>query len=279
MTDTNLEIGQQKGVFKPSKAFLYFSIFVFIIFTLIGAIIYFMGIVAVQEGKMNFSGDISILYWVIAIILLLGAMMVWLALTISKGKTYVVYEAGIVVQDKKGERTLLFEELDDLYLFSSGRSFVTNNIAFRKREDQQWEVITARYGKVLGAVKLITEQHQLINVPAHLKHLANGGTLTFNYVSYKDSAFKKLLATGTQSFLKVKTNDILVAETYLIIDGQKIMIKDLKRFSTSNLLNRISLHNDADEVVFSTAVNGIFSGTTLIVLLDKLVNEQKEYES
>lgn len=277
MTDTNLETGQQKGIFKPSKAFFYFSIFVFIIFALVGGMIYFMGIVAVQEGKMHFSGDIRILYWVIAIILLLGAMMVGLALTLSKGKTYIVYENGIVVRDKHGERMLWFKELDDLYLFSSGRSFVTNNIAFRKREDQQWEVITARYGKVLSAIKLITERHEQINVPAHLQHLANGGTLTFNYISYKESAVKKLLSTGTQSFLKVKTNDIILAETYLVIDGQKIMIKDLKRFSTNNLLGRISLHDDADQVVFSTATNGIFSGKTFIVLLDKLVNEQKVY--
>jgi len=266
-------LGDLKRTHSPSKTFTYFAVFVFILFTAITGFIYFKAVIPVQEGTMNFSGDISIMYWVMAFIMIMALVILITAVSLSKGNTYYLYENGIVTEDKIGKKTQLFEDIQDLYLFSSGRTFVTNNIAFRNREENRWEVITPRYTKELKAIEFITQQHQLINVPEYLKRLEAGGNVTFQYISYNDAASKKLFALGTKSFLKVKPKDIVVYNDHLLIDNKNIMIADLSRFSTNNLMSKISLFDKDNKEVFSTATNGVFSGQTFITLLDKLVTQ------
>lgn len=104
------ELGGLKSTHAPSKAFLYFSIFIFLIFSGISAFI-FSAIRSVEQKKINFSGDISLLYWCIA-------------------------------------------------------------------TESKWEVITIRHRKVLEAINFTTTQHQKIHVPAMLKKLQQGGSVT-----------------------------------------------------------------------------------------------------
>jgi len=266
------ELGALNSKHNPGKGFTYFAIFILILFSAISCFIYFGAILAVKEGKMNFSGDISVLYWVIAFIMGLGLVILLLALKQSKGKSFYLYERGIVTEGNGQIKTQLFEDLDDLYLFSSGRTFLTNNIAFRTRKDGDWETITARYPKVFKAIDFITTQHEALYVPKVLRELEANKSLTFQYINYDTALGKKLFATGTQSFLKVQPKEIIVTKDHLIIDSTKFMISDLNHFAVNNWISQISLHNKENEVVFSTATNGIFSGRSFISLLDKLIN-------
>ncbi|AOM79813.1 hypothetical protein [Pedobacter steynii] len=267
------ELGALKSKHNPGKGFTYFAIFTLILFTAISAMIYFEGILAVQEGRLRFSGDISILYWCIAFIMGLGIVILLTALKLSKGKTFYLYEKGILTEGNGAGKIQLFENLDDLYLFSSGRTFITNNIAFRNREEGNWEVITVRYTKVFKAIEFITTQHELLYVPKMQKELAENKPVTFQYISYDTALGKKLFATGTQSFLKVQPKEIILNKDHLIIDAKKIMIADLNHFSVNNWISQISLYNKENKVVFSTATNGIFSGRSFVSLMDKLINQ------
>lgn len=266
------ELGALKSKHHPGKGFTYFAIFILILFTAISAFIYFGAILAVKEGKMNFSGDISILYWVIAFIMGLGAGILLLALKLSKGKTFYLYEKGIITEGDGQSKTQLFEDLEDLYLFSSGRTFSTNNIAFRNRKEGTWETITVRYTQVFKAINFITTQHEALYVPKILKELEENKSVTFQYISYDTALGKKLFATGTQSFLNVQPKEIIVHKDHLIIDSAKIMIADLNRFAINNWISKISLHDKDNKVVFSTATNGIFSGKSFVALMDRLIN-------
>lgn len=267
------ELGALNSKHNPGKGFTYFAIFILILFSAISAFIYFGAIVAVQEGKMNFSGDISVLYWAIALIMGLGVGILLLALKQSKGKTFYLYEKGIVTEGDGQQKTQLFKDLE-LYLFSSGRTFLTNNIAFRTRKDGNWETITARYPKVFKAIDFITTQHEALYVPMALKELEANRSVTFNYINYDTALGKKLFATGTQSFLNVQAQEIVVHQDYLVINSTKIMISDLNRFVVNNWISQINLHNKENKVVFSTATNGIFSGKSFVSLLDKLINQE-----
>ena len=268
------DLGDLKSKHIPSKTFIYFASFILILLSALSAFIYFKGIVAVQEGKMNFSGDISILYWCIAFIMGFAVIILITAFALSKGKTFYLYERGIITEDGGDKKMQLFKDIKDVYLFSSGRTFIINNIAFRSAENNDWEVITVRYTKVLQAIQFITSQHKAINVPQQLKQLQSGGNVTFKYISYGTSAAKKLFATGIKSFLKVDAKDIIVHHDHLLIDSKRIMISDLSRFSTNNWINEISLYNKENNIVFSTATNGVFSSQTFIALLDELINQK-----
>lgn len=265
-------LGDLKSTHAPSKTFIYLTIFIFIIFSGISGLIYYGGILSVQQGKSNFSGDISVLYWAIAFIMGLAVFFLFLSIMLTKGKTYLIHEGGIISDDKGEKKTLLFKDMDDLYLFRSGKSFMTNNIAFRNRNDKQWEVITPRYSKEFKAIELITEQHQAINTPEILKKLASGQSVTFNYINYGTSVSKQLFATGTKSFLKVEPKDIVVYKDHMVIDSKQIMFSTLSRFSSNDWISKISIYDKDNNVVFSTSTNGIFSGYTFISLLDHLIN-------
>lgn len=269
------ELGALNSKHNPGKGFTYFAIFILILFTAISGFIYFGAIAAVKEGKMNFSGDISILYWVIAFIMGLGLAILLLALKQSKGKTFYLYEKGIVTEGNGQSKTQLFEDLEDLYLFSSGRTFLTNNIAFRNRKDGNWETVTARYPKVFKAIDFITTQHEALYVPWALRELEADRSITFHYINYDTALGKKLFATGTQSFLNVQPKEIIVTRDHLIIDSEKIMISELNHFAVNNWISQISLHNKENKVIFSTATNGIFSGKSFVSLMDRLINHSK----
>lgn len=256
----------------PGKGFTYFAIFILFLFSAISGFIYFGAIVAVQEGKVNFSGDISVLYWAIAFIMALGVGILLLALKQSKGKTFYLYEKGIIIEGNGQSKTQLFEDLEDLYLFSSGRTFLTNNIAFRNRKDGNWETITARYPKVFKAIDFITTQHEALYVPKALKELEANKSVTFHYIDYDTALGKKLFATGTQSFLNVQPKEIIVTRDHLVIDSTKIRISELNHFAANNWISKISLRDKENNTVFSTATNGIFSGKSFVSLMDRLIN-------
>jgi len=267
------ELGALKSKHNPGKGFTYFAIFILILFSAISAFIYFGAILAVKEGKMNFSGDISILYWCIAFIMGMGIAILLLALKLSQGKTYTLYEKGILTAGKGQNKVQLFEDLEDLYLFSSGRSFLTNNIAFRSGKEDSWETITPRYTNVISAINLMTTQHEKFYVPKVLKELEQNKTITFQYINYSTAMGKKLFATGTNSFLNVQPKEIAVNKDYLVIDSKKIMISDLNHFSVNNWISQISLQDKENNIVFSTSTNGIFSGRSFVSLLDQLINK------
>lgn len=268
------ELGALKSSHSPGKGFTYFAFFILILFSGISGMIYFEGILAIKAGRMNFSGDISILYWSIAFIMGLGLIILFTALKLSQGKTFHLYEKGILTEGKGENKVQFYEDQEDLYLFSSGRTFITNNIAFRSREQGDWETITVRYTGVLKAIEFISNQHETLYVPKALKELAQGQPVTFQYISYGDAIGKKLFATGTQSFLKVQPKEIIVHQDHLVIDAKKIMISDLQRFSVNSWTNQINLYNKENKIVFSTSTHGVFSGQSFITLLDQLINQE-----
>lgn len=274
MTDS-LSLGEFKSKHAPSKAFFYLAIVIFVLFTGISGLIY-SAILSVEQGKSNFNGDISVLYYSIAFIMLMAIVILLFAIKATKGKTYYIHTGGIIAEDKAERKTLLFSTIDDVYVFRSGKSFVTNNVAFRNRTNGEWEVITARYNGATNAVETIKELHKVINTPVYMERMDNGKGITFQYISYKTAVAKQLFATGTSSFLNVKPKDIVLYKDRLVIDDQEVMLHTLIRFSTNEFLSQINIYNKENQVVFSTATNGIFSGYTFVTLLDILVNQQKE---
>jgi len=275
LMENTTQLGAFSSRHSPAKGFLYFSYFIFILFSGISGLIYFKGILAVKEGRMNFSGDINILYWVIAFIMVLGLIILFSVYKMTQGKTHHLYENGIITEDDGQSKTLFFRDMEDIYLFSSGKSFTTNNLAFRNRSGGDWEILTVRYSKVFKAINYITDRHAHLYVDKILAELGNNKSVTFNYINYGTSLRKRIFATGTNSFLKVEPKDIVVYKDRLIIDSKTIMISNLERFSVNNWINQINLYNKQNEVVFSTATNGIFSGKSFITLMDKLINQTR----
>ena len=259
-----------------SKAFLYFSYVILVLFTAISLFIYFKAIVPVTEGTLNFSGDVSILYYCIVFIMALALIIYSIAVYLSKGSVFYLYQNAIVIDNKGSKETLYFKDIQDVYLFTSGkRIFDINNIAVRKNSTAQWHPISARYSDIYKVIEFISSTHRSVNVPILLKKLEEGESVTFTYVDFKDLAMKQFMAINTNSYLNIKTKTMSLFQDKLIIDSQVIYFKEIHHFSITDLTNQIQLINSDEETVFKKSYNSVFSGDTFTALLDELINNNK----
>lgn len=259
-----------------SKAFLYFSYVILVLFTAISLFIYFKAIVPVTEGTLNFSEDVSILYYCIVFIMSLALIIYSIAVYLSKGSVFYLYQNAIVIDNKGSKETLYFKDIQDVYLFTSGkRIFDINNIAVRKNSTAPWHPISARYSDIYKVIAFIRSTHRSVNVPILLKKLEEGQSVTFTYVDFKDLAMKQFMAINTNSYLNIKTKTMSLFQDKLIIDSQVIYFKEIHHFSITDLTNQIQLINSDDETVFKKSYNSVFSGDTFTALLDELINNNK----
>jgi len=259
-----------------SKAFLYFSYVILALFTAISLFIYFKAIIPVNEGTLNFSGNVSILYYCIVFIMALGLIIFSIAVYQSKGSVFYLYQNAIVIDNKGSKEILYFKDIQDVYLFTSGkRIFDINNIAVRKNSTAPWHPISARYSDIYKVIAFIRSTHRSVNVPVLLKKLEEGESVTFTYVDFKNLAMKQFMAINTNSYLNIKTKTIFLFQDKLVFDSQVIYFKEIHQFSITDLTNQIQLINSDDETVFKKSYNSIFSGDTFTALLEELINKNK----
>lgn len=273
---SNPELGTFVRKSAVSKAFLYFSYGILVLFTGLSIFIYFKLIVPVTEGTMNFSGDISILYYSIVFIMALALLIFAIASYLSAGLIFYLYENGIVT-DKKGiTETLYFKEIQDVYLFTSGkRLFGVNNIAVRKNSTADWYPISARYSGIFKVIEFIRSRHIAVYVPLLFKKLEEGQSVDFNYVDFKNLAMKQFAAVNTNSYLNVNTKTMQVFKDRLVVDSQTIYFKEVLSFSVTDWTNQMQLMNKDEKVVFKKTFTSVFSNDSFIALLDELVNKNK----
>lgn len=225
---------------------------------------------------MNFSGNVSILYYCIAFIMVLGLIIFATALYLSKGPVYYLYQNAIVIDNKGSKETLYFKDIQDVYLFTSGkRIFDINNIAVRKSSTAQWHPISARYSDIYKVIAFIRSTHRSVNVPILLKKLEEGESVNFTYVDFKDLAMKRFMAINTNSYLNIKTKTIFLFQDKLVFDSEVIYFKEIHHFSITDLTNQIQLIDTDDQTVFKKSYNSVFSGDTFTALLDELINKNK----
>lgn len=273
---SNPELGTFIRKSAVSRAFLYFSYAILILFTALSLFIYFKAIVPVNEGTLHFSGNVSILYYCIIFIMALALIIFSVAAYLSKGPIYYLYQNGIVTDHKGNKETIYFKDMGDVYLFTSGkRIFEINNIAFRKNSMSEWHSISARYSDIYKVIAFIRSTHRVINVPVLLKKLEEGQGIDFTYVDFKDLVIKQFMAINTNSYLNIKTKTMCLFKDRLVVDSRIIYFKEIHHFSVTDLTNQIQLINSDEETIFKKSYNSIFSGDCFTALMDELVNNNK----
>ncbi|MFL9483034.1 DUF6585 family protein [Chitinophagaceae bacterium LWZ2-11] len=273
--NTHPSLGKFELKTRPAKTFLYFAIVVFIVFTAICALIYFGAIIPINQGKASFSGDISVLYKAMAGIMGLAIAILILAVFFMKGATFYLYEQGIVADYKGNEKVTKYADIQDLYLFTSGKQmFGANNVAYRTNESDEWQAISAKYGNVGKGIKLIRSKHQTAYVPKVLQQLAEGKSVAFHYVEYVKLVATQFFAVNTNSYLNVKPKEMMLYKDKLIVGSETIYLADVQRFSINDWTNQIKLLNKENKTLFAISFYSVLSGDSFISVLDELINKQ-----
>lgn len=166
----------------------------------------------------------EVLFTCLSCIFLFGGIFI---LTIRSKKFYL-YEDGIQVNN---EALILFEKIEDVYLFLSGKSIGTgyNNLAFRTSKDQKWEIIGAGHS---GNLDLFLEYYTARRVEFLKENLANKKSVTFQYLLKKK---KNIFGIGARSFVKdLKFSPIILEDEYLVLADQKISYQNLRPLYMNN---------------------------------------------
>lgn len=270
----NLELGILELKSGPNKAFLYFAIVVFIIFTAICGLIYFGAIIPINEGKSTFSGDISILYLAMAGIMILGTVILLLSIVLTKGEIFYLYKKGIVTTNKGNKKITLYADIQDVYLFTSGKQiFGPNNIAYRTDERNNWQVISAKYSNYRKAIQLIRNRQQQTKFLKTMQQLKEGKSVTFHYIEYSKLISKQLFALGTKSYLNISPKKIFLYKNKLIVGHETVNLAEVQQFSTNDWTSQIKLLNKENKTLFSISFYSVFSGDSFTAALDELINK------
>jgi hypothetical protein len=281
-------LGILKSKHSPPKIFVFFAVGIFLFLSGLAWLIYVKTIIPAEKQNhlsfssvnynTNLSGEIDWPYWVIIFIMMIAVAILLTAVIFTLGKSYYIYERGIVTENSGQFKTILFEDIDDLGLFSSGNSFNPNNIAFRNRKEGQWEIITARNRHIFKAIDLISSYHKVLYTAKVFKELEVGKCTIFNYISYP--SLNEITANGEpftrsgNSFLNLTPKEIRVYRHYLIIDELKLRIVDISRFITDD--DSISLYNKDNKIAFTTSLMGFFSSESFITVLHRLIRMSRE---
>lgn len=281
-------LGILKSKHGPPKIFVFFAVGIFLFLSGLAWLIYVEAIIPAEEQNhlsfssvkysTNLSEEIDRLYWVIILIMVIAIAILLTAVSFTLGKTYYIYEKGIVTENSGQLKTILFEDIDDLGLFSSGKSFNPNNIAFRNRKEDQWEIMTARNRHIFKAIDLISSYHKVLYTAKVFKEIEIGNSIIFNYIS--DPSLNEIAANGEHitrsgnSFLNLTPKEIKVYRHYLIIDELKLRIEDISRFITDD--DSISLYNKDNKIAFTTSLMGFFSSESFITVLHRLIRMSRE---
>lgn len=270
----HLQLGKLELKSAPCKGFLYFAIFIFTLFTAICGLIYFGVIVYVSDSKLSLNDDISILYKAMAVIMLLGIVILVSSILLSKGATFYLYEKGIVADNKRMAKITLYADIQDVYLFTTGkRIFGANNVAYRKKESANWQVISARYNNYSKAIRLIRKRQEEANVPKILKQLDQGKSVTFFYVKYTKRITKQIFAINTKSYLNVTPKAIILYKDKLVAGNETVYLADVYRFSINEWTNQIQFLNKQNKILLAISSYSVFSGDSFVAILDELINK------
>lgn len=273
---SNSELGTFIRKTAISKAMLYIAYPLFVFLTGLSVFIYFILIRSINDGSINFSEDISVLYYSIAFLMTLAILLLVLAIYISRGPIFYIYENAIIIKNKDTKKTLFIKDIQDVYLFTSGKNILgINNIAFRTNNTEDWYPISARYSAIYIVIKFLRSRHAELYTPLVLKKLEEGHAVNFTYVDFSNLVMKQFAALNTKSYLNIKTKTMQLYKDKLVVESETIYFADLLSFSVSDWTNQIQLTNRANKIVFKKAFTSVFSGDSFAAVLDELVNKNK----
>jgi hypothetical protein len=210
----------------------------------------------------------TVLYATIGLLILLAVcilVMLWIFLKQRKGH-FELHENGVVRQIGGGRVYTPFGEIQDLYMFASGRTAYTgliNNFAYRTGSQKEW--ITANTGlrKFDDFLVRLRELHVAHRIPLLQQEIAAGHRVTFRYINTPQVYWKRFAG----GFLRVKTRELSLSRKCLHVDDATWPYEQLQQIDVSAWTERMAIKDVSGNVVFSCNETGMLSADVFRALL------------
>ncbi|AMA45943.1 hypothetical protein [Pseudomonas alabamensis] len=268
--------GKLLGSYGYGKALI---ISLLVLGTVFFALALFVGYLSVASS-VNFNGPKSMLYATAAFLALLGAVMFALAQWQKKLRVarYEVYEKGLCQIIGSQRDYVPFSEMDDVYLFASGKTAVagmTNNLAYRRNASESFRRVNPHLQKLFVFLEQVREQHLNERLPAVLKTLENGGAVQFNYLDTAQVWGKRM----SGDFFNIATKPLTLTRETLDVNGRTVALGTLRSLDLSQWTERVVIKDDKGQTVLSTVATGIISLDLFLTTLHHLLKVPQAHAS
>lgn len=224
--------GQLIAKFGQSKSIQFVWYFLAIIIASAGVLVLSL-IPQITSGKMNFSGDISLLYMVGFGALAFATAIIGLTIILMRTQsTFEIYEYAIRSTGKKGERLDYYTDIEDIFLFLYG------GFGYRVNPSEPWIFAGAKTSQYAKLASLLRERQSIQRAEKLYEQLRQGEKVIFRCFSNQDALSKSVAATRNLNF---PVDELVLSQKALQFRGQTILLDQLADIKTNFWIERTEI--------------------------------------
>ncbi|WP_338483512.1 hypothetical protein VRB68_19595 [Pseudomonas trivialis] len=280
--------GELIASFRHGKGFLIFSLIVGVVLLGLAVFVLYLGTllpagseapVAGETSRglsFSFSSPQTLIYATSALLAVfaLGMFAVYAWHKKLRAPVYNVFELGVERIVKGQRHYTAFADIEDLYLFGSGQTAMTDlvtNLAYRRNASEPFHRVIESLKGFYEFQQLMRERHVLARMPAVVATLEAGGSVMFNCINSGQVWGKRV----SGNFLKINTSPIAVSRTFLQYKGENVSMASLRTVDLNAWTENVVIKDESGKVVLSTVATGILSHDVFLHTLNALFAAQE----
>lgn len=223
-----------------------------------------------QTTPENHETQRTLLLQAMALLVLLGTAMAALAIWQSRLRQGIfdVHEKGIFHTSGRRATYTPFAEIEDVYLFHSGKTAgLFSNLAYRRNGADSFKLANTHLKEFLEFQELFFALHLRERMPVVMHALELGDAITFHYVSSGQVWRKRIFG----NFLEIATEPIRLSKHTFEAAGRRMPTSMLHRATLHDWSDQLVIRNLSGDIQFSTVALGILSVDLFINLFDYVV--------
>jgi len=277
------QTGDLIATFHHGKAFVYFTLIGSLFFLAVAGAILSLGSISpiTDNGSaslsnshcfnLDFSRQQGMIYSAAAFVAAFAVMLFIICLRQNKRRqdSYEIYELGITHVNGAQRDYTAFADIEDLYLFSSGKtatSGLVTNLAYRRNANESFHRVVESLKDFPKFLQLVCELQVRERLPIVLEVLNSGGSVAFKYIEAGPLWSKRI----SGNVLNITTKSMLLSKHYLEIDGQQVALSHLADLNLKNGSEKIVIKDPADKTLLSAPALAILSLDLFLTTLDEI---------
>lgn len=209
-------------------------------------------------------------------LILLGVVAILLAQSVKAKYTFKLFENGITSKYKGKESYFAFNEIEDVYLFSIGRSNYSgflNSLAYRKTKQDDWIFISPLNSHSEKLISMFRQLHAKQRGDVLKEKIQHGGVVKFDYVSAKKVWLKRALSFRISDYLKIDSSlkEFHLTNENINIDGKNITIAATDTINADSWIENIYLLDGNGNKKFALMFPSIVSADVFHAVLEDVV--------
>lgn len=256
--------------FEYGRAVIFYMYAVSVVFFVLSGFVVYLSI---NYPEIR-NKDPNIFIAAAGVLVFFGVFMLVCAMFTAKSRTKIfeIHEKGILCINNDERIYTPFGDIEDVYLFRSGKTGkLINNLAYRRNSKHEFEWIHFGLKDFWGFREEFSARHVSERLPKIIKSLESGEAVTFHYLSTKEFWKKRVVG----NFLKISTSPIHLTMNEMDVGGEKCLMNEINRVPLNRSGKNITIKNKKGRKIFSTMAFSIISLDLFVHTIDFIIENHR----